>query len=126
MNSLTFSKADRICDTLDEDPRLWNVYGDTIRDVITRAEEEILKLRSDKDKLYGTGPEKATTVRAQQIWWKKKLWNERPHVCDRCSCEVTWAIHRIHHKTPVSDGGEFSDENLEVLCANCHLAEHES
>ena len=45
---------------------------------------------------------------------------------DEC-CEECFSIGEIqvHHKTPVSLGGEIFDlDNLEALCRSCHLERH--
>lgn len=31
---------------------------------------------------------------------------------------------QIHHKIPVSKGGNNSDKNLETICVDCHAAQH--
>ena len=32
----------------------------------------------------------------------------------------------VHHKKPVKDGGSDDPANLEVRCADCHLAAHDT
>ncbi len=43
--------------------------------------------------------------------------------CERCGRRS--GRLDIHHKTPVSEGGDNSFENLELLCRPCHTLEHE-
>lgn len=34
-----------------------------------------------------------------------------------------WGIH-VHHKIPLSKGGDNSFKNLELLCSDCHVSKH--
>ncbi len=44
--------------------------------------------------------------------------------CEQCGRRS--GLLDIHHKKPVSEGGDNSLENLELLCRPCHTLEHES
>jgi len=120
-----FDKARRLYELLDEKPEMWAVYGETVRAITDQAQRAIEQLQVSKLKLLGTGNERQTTIRNLQMKWKRHLWNSRPRICTLCGVELTWATHRIHHIIPVKDGGEFSEENLTVVCVNCHMGTHE-
>lgn len=64
---------------------------------------------------YGTG--RADTIYRRQVFETMK----RPKICERCKFDHPAAII-VHHKD--RDRMNASDENLEVLCANCHAIEH--
>ncbi len=121
----TFKRLKRLCAAIDGNPELWRVYGAEIKDAFDRAEETIQEWRERHERLRGSRREKYTRIRALQMAWKEKCWKERPHICERCGRELTYSIHRIHHKIPVSQGGPFSHENLQVLCVLCKMQVHE-
>lgn len=59
----------------------------------------------------------------------ERLIDERGYVCERCKCELSSKQdnprqRQLHHKKPLSEGGDYSDDNLELLCLLCHRAEH--
>ena len=50
-----------------------------------------------------------------------RILNRDNHKCVKCGC--TYNLE-IHHKKPVSQGGDNSDDNLETICTDCHAKEH--
>lgn len=116
------NKAKRVYNLVVESPKLAEIYAPFMNQVLDDAILEIKKLRRDVSKLRGSG--RVVTVRASQMAIKNRLWNTRLHLCARCNCELVWSIARPHHIVPVSEGGVDTDENLELLCSNCHLVEH--
>lgn len=52
----------------------------------------------------------------QELWEELKARKN----CDRCNIELKTYRPFIHHKIPVSKGGENIRENLEALCVDCH------
>lgn len=43
--------------------------------------------------------------------------------CSDCQVYMRKGFH-IHHKIPVSKGGDHSLDNLELLCESCHIKKH--
>jgi hypothetical protein len=52
---------------------------------------------------------------------REDLINSRGNKCERCPCADTDAME-IHHRD--RDRTNNTEENLEVICANCHTIEH--
>ena len=50
---------------------------------------------------------------------KRKLCQESGTACAMCG-EKEVATHEFHHITPIAEGGETKEENLILLCSNCH------
>ena len=52
--------------------------------------------------------------------------------CERCQCRITTSPRprgfsrraELHHRKPLSEGGEHSPENVEMLCRSCHIGHH--
>lgn len=53
---------------------------------------------------------------------KNRLIRERGSRCEICGVEPE--IVDIHHKTPLAAGGTGDDENLILLCEDCHKKQH--
>lgn len=52
---------------------------------------------------------------------REALLRDEP-MCRRCLAEKA---EEVHHKVPLSAGGAIADiDNLEPLCASCHLEAH--
>jgi len=49
---------------------------------------------------------------------RELLLRENNHSCQRCGTkrELTF-----HHIIPIRDGGVHAEENIDILCSNCHL-----
>ena len=62
------------------------------------------------------------TVRdeASYIVRKKKI---RYKKCSLCGYNL-YPIQQLHHIKPVSCGGDNSEDNLMIVCPNCHYAVH--
>ena len=123
------SKALSICDSLDEKPELWTVYGETIRHYFNAMAATLDYQYERWDKLRGRAGNRnryneVMSLRGRQGNLKKRVWKERPHVCERCGCSLSWPIAVPHHVIPVADGGSDADDNVELICANCHRQEH--
>lgn len=123
--TVTCDKAERLCDAMDENPQLWRVYGDTIRNALVSMERTIVHQREQNHKIRGHGQEKDLSLRYLQMATKERLWRSRPHICERCDRTLTKAVHRVHHRVAIENGGTWGDDNLMVLCANCHYEIHE-
>jgi hypothetical protein len=52
----------------------------------------------------------------------KKLYIRAGNQCERCGARGG-ALH-VHHKKPVSEGGDNELESLELLCSACHSGHH--
>lgn len=54
--------------------------------------------------------------------YRRIAFSNKPKVCERCGYDTHEAAIIVHHKdrNRLND----ADENLEVLCANCHAIEH--
>lgn len=44
--------------------------------------------------------------------------------CENCRRNSSQANLHVHHVVPVSRGGSHAEENLKVLCSQCHRAAH--
>lgn len=44
--------------------------------------------------------------------------------CERCGYDTEPQILNAHHRIPRSRGGVDTDDNMELLCPNCHAIEH--
>lgn len=73
-----------------------------------------IKLRSAKDYLRGN------SVTA----WAKRLNKQHKHTCQLCGWNKT--ICDIHHKIPLHRGGKNIEENLVLVCPNCHRLIHKN
>ena len=77
---------------------------------------------------HQTGSKKRFAWIYQSKRWKAlraKLLNERGAQCERCYSIGADGEIQVHHRIPVSLGGDIWDEsNLIVLCRSCHLEAH--
>lgn len=60
-----------------------------------------------------------------------RLIEERGYKCERCKCNLSIKQNhprqrQLHHKIKLTEGGDYSDENLELLCLTCHRIEHQT
>lgn len=85
--------------------------------------------RSHKDTAQRLGgikeimPSHYGTARADDTTHYRRIaFINKPKVCERCSYDKNIAAIIVHHKdrNRMND----SEDNLEVLCANCHAIEH--
>lgn len=61
-----------------------------------------------------------------------KILSTRKYECERCGCKLmgsggSWgnpSFRQFHHKKYKRDGGNFSEENIELICLECHREEH--
>jgi hypothetical protein len=55
--------------------------------------------------------------------WDWRRNNKRKNIkrCPKCNSNE---ILHIHHKVPISEGGNHKATNLEVICGKCHMKEH--
>src|ERR1051325_7971078 len=80
----------------------------------------------------------AKQAKKQRTWSALKLARirfqikRRGHVyCNRCSKQF-WGVDaaryglHAHHVVQRSLGGEYTDENMRLLCADCHRSVHEA
>lgn len=52
---------------------------------------------------------------------RNRILHRDGYKCVKCGC--TYNLE-IHHKKPISHGGDNSDDNLETICIDCHAEEH--
>ncbi len=52
---------------------------------------------------------------------KKRLMSSRGKMCERCSYDI-YQILQVHHRDKNRKNN--NQENLELLCPNCHAKEH--
>jgi 5-methylcytosine-specific restriction endonuclease McrA len=63
-------------------------------------------------------------LRLDKLNWdilREKIINRDNGMCILCG---TTNDLSVHHKTPLSKGGDNEDENLETLCPSCHAKSH--
>jgi hypothetical protein len=105
--------------------------GRLIHDVDALPDEIQLKI---KDEALGVNPDRAKRVRKYKPrnLCKYKLELEfrkiRGNILERddytCqNCGARRYLH-VHHKKPLSEGGDNSNSNLITLCKDCHKKEH--
>ena len=61
---------------------------------------------------------------------KRYLLSHRGNKCQNCGCvyktqKDAMDSLQVHHVIPVKDGGEDNDDNLILLCFDCHQGKHE-
>jgi len=56
---------------------------------------------------------------------KKRALHRANHRCEICSCHVSMTTAEAHHIKPVSQGGQNSAINLQIVCRPCHLKIHQ-
>lgn len=57
----------------------------------------------------------------------ERIWNERPHVCERCGRSIREAkAINFAHKERKSQRPDLrlDPANIELVCARCHVREH--
>jgi len=123
------AKMLRQCDALDEDQRLWLVYGDDFRCFVEDMATSLERRRQAFDNLVGSARSGAVrkpdrTVRAKARVDRHHLWATRPHVCEVCGLDLVPSIARVHHVHQVQDGGSSDDDNMLLLCLNCNARQH--
>jgi len=47
-------------------------------------------------------------------------------MCEICGCHVSMTTCEAHHIKPVSQGGQNSAVNLQIVCRPCHLKIHQT
>lgn len=71
---------------------------------------------------YKTDQKKSSSTEWRII--RARLILERGEMCETCKFSRYVDILVVHHKLPKSCGGGNEDENLIVVCPNCHAIEH--
>lgn len=96
----------------------WKDYSDTHKTKQKEEAEHLFWLTNvePKNRLLHTYPED-WGVRRRVI---AKRYNYACQICGRCG----WLGFHVHHKTPLSRGGDNSLENLTYLCQFCHENQH--
>lgn len=58
--------------------------------------------------------------------WSERRGEVYRRACGRCaSCGITYIEeYHVHHKVPISAGGNHDFSNLELLCEDCHIEKH--
>jgi len=126
LNHSTIERLSRLCADIDEEPALWRVYGEEIKDAVSSMGQALDYYQQRHIQNRGSLKAKggSVSVRARQAQTRERLWREHPHVCTECQCALTWTIARVHHSHEIADGGNDDDQNVRLLCANCHAAKH--
>lgn len=121
----------RILDSLDEvwaeldaNSELWLVYRDEVRDDMDRIEQAANKQALDIEIQIAQAHKRrnraASPFSRDPSELRQHLWNTYPHQCQDCGMELTWEIFALHHAVEVSKGGTDDDDNIRMLCHNCH------
>ena len=87
------------------------------KQVISTAQVDREKLEKKLEKFYDYWPEYPPD-------WEQRRWemvHESGGYCDECG--GGGELH-VHHMKPIKRGGHHKQENLSVLCAECHEEEH--
>lgn len=58
---------------------------------------------------------------SKNIDYRKIAFDNFPNLCNRCGIDIT-VVLEVHHKDRDRNNNHLN--NLEILCANCHLIEH--
>lgn len=64
---------------------------------------------------------KSNAVRGNKL--KERLAKKRGGECEECGHQ-NYNILQVHHVIPKSEGGSSKNENLMLLCPNCHITIH--
>ena len=56
---------------------------------------------------------------------KKRALHKANHRCGVCNKHVSMTTGEAHHIKPVSEGGQNSAINLQIVCRSCHLNIHQ-
>lgn len=70
---------------------------------------------------YGIGQPNNKALKLRSL--RLRLIEKRGSKCNRCSFDKVEII-QVHHIIEQSKGGSDADENLELLCPNCHTWHH--
>lgn len=76
-------------------------------------EQQIMQLKADIE---------AMRERSRSKRIKKNALKRDNHQCVKCGSDEE--LH-IHHKIPLSEGGEDVLDNVETLCIDCHIDAHD-
>jgi hypothetical protein len=128
VNKRSLARLERICATLDEEPALWPAYSETFKIALKEIDHTLDVRAQVLDNMVGSdrgGPRKAVrTRRARQMEDRNHLLSTRPHICELCGIELTPQAAQVHHKIEIQDGGESTEENMQLLCKPCHRQQH--
>lgn len=71
---------------------------------------------------YGQGRPKSLVVKYRAL--RGRIFDARENKCNRCGYSEYPEILVLHHIIERSNGGTDEDNNLEILCPNCHTLHH--
>lgn len=60
------------------------------------------------------------------VYWNKLRWalfKKQGYRCQSCGSYAKGNLH-LHHKIPITRGGSSNEDNLMVLCSDCHFNIH--
>lgn len=79
-----------------------------------------------KKKKPGKTPQKVRRESRERAYKRlcDLLWVERRGKCEKCLKSLPREYAEFHHKKFRSQGGEDTEENLIMLCGDCHKAAH--
>lgn len=84
------------------------------------ADPELRLMQLKLESLYDYWPETPPDWDVR----REKVADRSGYHCQKCSSSRNVEKH-VHHKIPVSRGGNHRTENLEYLCLKCHKKEHQ-
>lgn len=83
---------------------------------IFKSQKAMLSSLSDKFKVVDLKPHGPAV---QEI--REQIWERQNGQCINCPALITWGSLHLHEKLHRGQGGTYSLENDEGLCADCHL-----
>ena len=125
LSAISFNRMRSILATVIDNPKAIVLYADDLLAFVDDAEANVAELRQKCETVRGSfDNNRYASLRSAQIMHKQYVWRDRPHICEHCGDNLIWDIYKLHHVKAVKDGGTFDDDNLLMLCANCHAVIH--
>lgn len=60
-------------------------------------------------------------MRRNMKYRKRRIYSKQNGICNRCKCKLEEYQYCLDHIKPIFDNGSDEDENLQILCLECHL-----
>jgi len=107
-------------------PKKHTADGKRERPIHTQTEYE----KEYRDKYGKIAPSETSTYMMFRYRLKAYLLSHRGNVCEGCGDKYRTQKEamdklQVHHVVPVKDGGSDEDDNLLLLCHDCHQGKHE-
>ena len=126
-----YRKQSLLSETQNFGHKLKSFFGGSKIDA-KKIESQILNFENEINELKIAVDDKKNQLQKLYDYWLEipPDWNLRRGIvkqkafnqCTRCGEEH--AEKHVHHKIPISKGGNHRIDNLEYLCANCHSEAH--